>query len=51
MTVDWGPLTHELKLWSDAELTLPLWWRDDDAVTVTPQLETLSALSCRIGRT
>ncbi len=49
MTVDWGPLTHELKLWSDAELTLPLWWRDDDAVTVTPQLETLSALSCRIG--
>ncbi|HMB47179.1 MAG TPA: glycosyl transferase family 28, partial [Afifellaceae bacterium] len=27
-----------------ADMSLPFWWRDDDAVEVTPQLEELLAL-------
>lgn len=49
MTPDWKPLQTELALWQAAGLYLPLWWRDDDAVDVTPQLETLSALSETLG--
>jgi hypothetical protein len=37
----WQPLRDELELWRDAGLTLPFWWRDDDAIEPTPQLETL----------
>lgn len=49
MKPDWFPLQNELKAWSDAELTLPLWWRDDDAIETTPQLERLTALSEKLG--
>ncbi len=49
MTVDWRPLQAELQLWQAENLTLPLWWRDDDAIRVTDQLETLRALSETLG--
>lgn len=49
MTPDWHPLAEELAHWQEAGLTLPVWWRDDDAVTTTPQLDTLSALSHELG--
>ncbi|WP_170333007.1 polysaccharide deacetylase family protein [Ruegeria arenilitoris] len=45
MIFDWRPLETELDIWQARGLTLPLWWRDDDAVSVTPQLGTLSELS------
>lgn len=45
MKADWSPLDAELAAWRAEGLTLPLWWRDDDAVAATPQLETLSELS------
>lgn len=45
MQVDWSPVTNELKLWRAAGLDLPLWWRDDDAIAATPELEQLIALS------
>lgn len=46
---DWTPLTRELACWRAEGLTLPLWWRDDDAVSPTPQLERLASLSDRLG--
>ncbi len=49
MRPDWRPLQSELRRWQDAGLTLPLWWRDDDAVAVTPQIEKLSAMSDELG--
>ncbi|WP_299566305.1 polysaccharide deacetylase family protein [uncultured Sulfitobacter sp.] len=42
---DWAGLDAELALWRTARLTPRLWWRDDDAQRVTPQLETLLTLS------
>ncbi|MCV3270812.1 polysaccharide deacetylase family protein [Roseobacter sinensis] len=45
MGIDWDPLRAELALWRRAALPLPLWWRDDDAVSATPALERLSALA------
>lgn len=49
MTVDWSPLKVELHRWQDEGLELPLWWRDDDAISVTPQLERLTALAEDLG--
>ncbi|MCB1363789.1 MAG: polysaccharide deacetylase family protein [Rhodobacteraceae bacterium] len=45
MTPDWRPLDAELDRWRTLGLTLPLWWRDDDAVTRTPALERLTDLA------
>lgn len=45
MKPDWTLLDTELARWADAGLTLPLWWRDDDAVAHTPALDQLTALS------
>lgn len=45
MTADWCPLEAELALWQSQALTLPLWWRDDDAIAATPQLKELTKLS------
>ncbi|MCA0927873.1 polysaccharide deacetylase family protein [Ruegeria profundi] len=45
MTIDWRPLDSELDRWRTQNLSLPLWWRDDDAVSGTPQLEMLTGLS------
>ncbi|SDW76226.1 hypothetical protein SAMN05444358_1011691 [Ruegeria halocynthiae] len=49
MSPDWHPLQNELQCWQDAGFTLPLWWRDDDAITVTPQLERLASMSAELG--
>ncbi|MEW9921615.1 polysaccharide deacetylase family protein [Marimonas sp. MJW-29] len=45
---DWSPLRRELALWRDEGRDLPLWWRDDDAVSVTPALQQLAALAERL---
>lgn len=45
MNIDWSPLREEFKKWRRHDLTLPIWWRDDDAVRPTPALEKLYALS------
>ena len=42
---DWSPLDVEFKAWRDAQITLPIWWRDDDAIEPTPALERLTTLS------
>lgn len=49
MTLDWSPLQVELRAWQTAGLTFPLWWRDDDAVAPTPQLDRLISLSNRLA--
>lgn len=48
MTPDWTPLDIELARWRADGLTLPLWWRDDDAVTATPALTRLHDLARRL---
>ncbi|UWQ91669.1 polysaccharide deacetylase family protein [Rhodobacteraceae bacterium M382] len=48
MTPDWSPLDQEMARWQDLGLTLPLWWRDDDAIAPTQHLERLIALSERL---
>ncbi len=49
MTPDWAPLNAELAVWKKAGMTLPIWWRDDDAVSVTPALRRLTSLSETLG--
>ncbi|MQX37678.1 hypothetical protein [Roseospira navarrensis] len=41
----WRHLDAELAAWADAGRTVTLWWRDDDAVAVTDQLDHLAAVS------
>lgn len=47
--VNWAPLRSELQQWRADGLTLPVWWRDDDAIEPTPQLERMAALSSDLG--
>jgi len=49
MRADWSPLTAELALWRRENLSLPLWWRDDDAVAATAALDRLATLSDQLG--
>ncbi len=49
MTWDWTPLDRELDHWAQAGLTLPLWWRDDDAVAPSAALDRLIALADETG--
>lgn len=49
MTPDWTPLRTELQAWRDTGQTIPIWWRDDDAVAPTAELDRLSDLACRLG--
>jgi len=49
MTPDWDPLDKELAKWRVEGMSLPMWWRDDDAISVTPQLERLSETAQRLG--
>lgn len=49
MNPDWTPLTRELDLWRANGLTLPIWWRDDDATAPTPALDRLSDLAAGAG--
>ncbi|HUD89501.1 MAG TPA: hypothetical protein VMR17_23845 [Xanthobacteraceae bacterium] len=37
----WAELTAELECWRDAGAAATFWWRDDDAVDDTPQLDVL----------
>lgn len=37
----WQGLAQELDLWSESGETATFWWRDDDAVAPTPQLDRL----------
>src|SRR5207247_4242563 len=45
MTAEWPDLVDELDRWGLAGRVAMLWWRDDDAVTVTPQLNKLLELA------
>ncbi|WP_050603062.1 polysaccharide deacetylase family protein [Ruegeria sp. 6PALISEP08] len=45
MTPDWQPLNTELDHWRASGMSLPLWWRDDDAIAPTRQLDRLAELS------
>jgi hypothetical protein len=42
---NWDDLTRELDTWHQGGISATFWWRDDDAVRVTPALERLLALS------
>jgi hypothetical protein len=42
---NWDDLTRELDAWHQGGISATFWWRDDDAVRVTPALERLLALS------
>jgi hypothetical protein len=39
----WARLTEELDLWAEAGVSATFWWRDDDAIEPTSQLEHLLA--------
>jgi len=41
----WQPLDEELDKWQDAGEPVTLWWRDDDACILTPQLRKLVAIA------
>ena len=45
MTAEWPDLVDELDRWGLAGRVAMLWWRDDDAVTVTAQLGNLLRLA------
>jgi hypothetical protein len=45
---DWSELRHELDAWQRAGEMATLWWRDDDAVAVTPALQRLIALAASV---
>lgn len=45
MIANWEPLDRELDRWRSAGLTLPIWWRDDDAIAPGSQLDRLEALA------
>lgn len=47
MTLPLPAAAAELARWRDEGLTLPVWWRDDDAVAPTPALERLLELADR----
>lgn len=49
MKWDWTPLENELRDWRREGLTLPIWWRDDDAVADTPALRRLTTLAETLG--
>ncbi len=41
----WATLQRELDSWAESGKIATFWWRDDDAVEETPQLQALDALS------
>lgn len=45
----WSALTRELGAWARAGRMATFWWRDDDAVAVTPELRRLLDLAGRHG--
>ncbi len=49
MTTNWQPLKTELAIWRSDGLQLPLWWRDDDAIAPSSQLDRLATLASSTG--
>ncbi|MEX0368724.1 MAG: polysaccharide deacetylase family protein [Ruegeria sp.] len=49
MKIDWSPLRTALAACRRDGVSVPLWWRDDDAVDHTPALDRLLNLSARLG--
>ncbi len=47
-TVGWPDLVDELDRWGEAGRVAALWWRDDDAVAATPQLDDLLRLAGKV---
>ncbi len=47
--MNWDALEAEFDAWRAAKLTVPFWWRDDDAVDDTPALRRLLDVSERIN--
>ena len=45
----WAALDLELAKWADANRTVELWWRDDDAVGPTPALDRLFNLAAALA--
>lgn len=45
----WQELTNELDRWQEFGKTATLWWRDDDACVLTPQLEQLIEIADETG--
>lgn len=44
-TAGWSDLADELERWGEAGREARFWWRDDDAVAATPQLDALLQLA------
>jgi hypothetical protein len=44
-TAEWADLVAELDRWGEAGQVATLWWRDDDAVAATPELDALLRLA------
>jgi hypothetical protein len=49
MSIDWSPLETELARCRSAGMALPVWWRDDDAVSATPALDRLIGIAGHTG--
>ncbi len=49
MSIDWSPLKSELAIWCDEGHTLPLWWRDDDAIADTKAFQRLIGLAAHMS--
>lgn len=49
MDADWTGLRRELAAWRAEGLDLPIWWRDDDAITQTAALDRLAGLAHQLG--
>lgn len=45
----WKDLEQELTVWRQQGLTLPVWWRDDDAIAPSAALDRLLLLSTETG--
>lgn len=46
---DWRKLDEELNLWRDKGLCAAFWWRDDDAITPTPNLHRMLDIAGRLN--
>ena len=49
MLIDWTPLRHALAEIRQAGMTLPIWWRDDDATVPSAALDTLETLAVALN--
>lgn len=49
MSYDWAPLRRALANSRAQRVCVPLWWRDDDAISPSPALDQLTDLSRRTG--